>query len=79
MNKMSHRYRFVQLDVFTKTLHHRQPARHFLRTRARNDQPSQRLRLGKRCEFSVCLFQLVVGQAHRAQECVPARVTVEIG
>jgi predicted PhzF superfamily epimerase YddE/YHI9 len=76
---MSETYEFVQLDVFTRTprtgnalaISHR-------RARDASDQPSSRLRLGKRCEFSVRLFQLIVGQAHRSQECIPARVVVEI-
>ena len=72
---MSGTYEFVQLDVFTRTPFTGNPLAIFSNVRR---MTSLRQGYGRRCEFSVRLFQLIVGQAHRAQECIPARVVVEI-
>src|SRR5437867_4005682 len=73
---MSGTYEFVQLDVFTKALLTSNPLAIFHR---RTRMTSLRRDYGRRCEFSVRLFELIVDQTHRPQECVPARVAVEIG
>ena len=73
--KMSGTYEFVQLDVFTRTPFTGNPLAIFSDVRG---VTCLRQGYGGRCQFSVRLFQLIVGQAHRAQECIPARVVVEI-
>src|SRR6266480_497395 len=72
---MSSTYEFVQLDVFTRTPFTGNPLAIFSDVRG---VTCLRQGYGGRCQFSVRLFQLIVGQAHRAQECIPARVVVEI-
>ena len=72
---MSGTYEFVQLDVFTRSPFTGNPLAIFSNVRG---VTSLRQGYGGRCEFSVRLFQLIVGQAHRAQEYIPARVVVEI-
>src|SRR5207248_6012568 len=67
---MSGTYEFVQLDVFTKALLTSNPLAIFHR---RTRMTSLRRDYGRRCEFSVRLFELIVDQTHRPQECVPAR------
>jgi len=74
---MSGTYEFVQLDVFTKALLTSNPLAIFHRRTP--GMTSLRRDYGRRCEFSVRLFELIVDQTHRPQERVPARVTVEIG
>ena len=74
---MSHNYEFVQLDVFTRAPLTGNPLAIFIDARGVTSL-RQDYGLASSASSADADFQLVVGQAHRAQECVPPRVILNI-